>query len=57
VCRKHIWGSFTCQEGTLDAIRPIGLRPHGDHDGVVGVAQIKEGDAVVAEITNPTVVA
>jgi hypothetical protein len=40
--------SFTCQEGTLVAVRVKGLRPHGDDDGVVGVARVEEKDGNIA---------
>ena len=33
-------GLWICQESTLDAVRPMGLRPYGDDDGVVGVGRV-----------------
>ena len=32
-------GLWICQESTLDAVRPMGLRPHGDDEGFIRVAR------------------
>ena len=37
-------GLWICQTGTLVAVQEKGLRPHGDNDGVIGVARFMEYD-------------
>ena len=39
---EHTLYSFACQSVSLVAVQPGELRPHGDNDGVVGVAWIEE---------------